>query len=132
MTKCFALSIMLSLKNMDSMNLITLLHGTCNLIPSQTKKTTKQRYYGTYHGNLKSVLTENGANKPDISILDKKNKVWSLVEGTICTPGTIAERTKYKRDKFVDLRLGIKNFYPGYKVKLITILFYYLAYTTKT
>ena len=81
---------------------------------------------------MKSVLTENGANKPDISILDKKNKVWSLVEGTICTPGTIAERTKYKQNKFVDLRLGIKNFYPGYKVKLITIVFYYLAYTTKT
>ena len=41
------------LENMDLMNLITLLHGTCNLILKQAKKTTKQRYYGTYHGNLK-------------------------------------------------------------------------------
>lgn len=29
------------------------------------------------------------ANKPDISILDKKNKEWSLVEGMIHTPGTL-------------------------------------------
>ena len=57
---------------------------------------------------------KNGANKPDISILDKKNKLWSLVEGTICIPLTIAETTKYKRNKYVDLRLGIKNLYPGY------------------
>ena len=32
------------------------------------------------------------------------------MEGTICTPGTIAERTKYKQNKYSDLRLGIKNF----------------------
>ena len=124
---------MLSLKNMDSMNLITLLHGTCNLIPSQAKKTTKQRYYGTYHDIPWQLekCPKNGANKPDISILDKKNKVWSLVEGTICTPGTIAERTKYKQNKYVDLRLGIKNLYPGYKVKLITIVFDYLGVYNK-
>ena len=70
---------------------------------------------------------KNGANKPDISILDQKNKEWSLVEGTIRTPGTIAERTKYKQNKYVDLRLRINNLYPGYKVKLITTVFDYLA-----
>ena len=43
------------------------------------------------------------------------------------SPGTIAERTKYKENKYVDLRLGIKNLYPGYKVKLITIVFNYLG-----
>ena len=47
---------MLFLKNTDSMNLIILLHGTCNYIHNQAKKTAKQRYYGTYHGNLKNVL----------------------------------------------------------------------------
>ena len=59
MTKCFFLSIMLFLKNMDSLNLIVLLHGmysTYNLILSHAKKTTKQRYNGTYHGNLKNAL----------------------------------------------------------------------------
>ena len=69
----------------------------------------------------------DGANKPDINILDKKNKEWSLVEGKICTPGTIGERTKYKQNKYLDLRLGINNLYPGYKVKLITIVFDYLG-----
>ena len=54
MTKCFALSIMLFLKNMDLMNLIMLLHATCNLILSQAKKAMTQRYYKTYHGNLKT------------------------------------------------------------------------------
>ena len=41
----------------------------------------------------------------------------------IYTPGTIAERNKYKQNKYVDIRLGIKNLYPGYIVKLITIVF---------
>ena len=29
--------------------------------------------------------------------------------------------------KYVDLSLGIKNLYPGYKMKLITIVFDYLG-----
>ena len=41
--------------------------------------------------------------------------------GTICTPGTIAERTKYKQNKYVDLRLGIEN------LKLINIVFDYFG-----
>ena len=107
---------------MDSMNLVILLHGSCNPILSQAKKTTKQRYYETYQGNLKKC-PKDGANKPGISLLDKKNKEWSLVEGTICTLGTIAERTNYKQNKlkYVDLRLGIKNLYPGYKLARLTI-----------
>ena len=28
----------------------------------------------------------------------------------------IVERTKYKQNKYEDVRLGIKNLYPGYKV----------------
>ena len=44
----------------------------------------------------------------------------------MCTPGTIiAARTKYSY--YVDIRLGIKNLYPGYKVKLINIVFDYLG-----
>ena len=49
------------------------------------------------------------------------------MESTIYTPGTIAERNKYKQNKYVDLRLGIKNLYPGYIVKLITIVFDFLG-----
>ena len=70
--------------------------------------------------------SKDGANKPGISILDNKTKEWALVEGTMCTPGAIAERTKYKQNKYLDLRLGIKNLYPGCKVKLITIVADYL------
>ena len=39
----------------------------------------------------------NGANKPDISALDKVNKEWFIIEGTICMPGTLSARTMFKR-----------------------------------
>ena len=110
---------------MVSMNLIVFLHGICNLILSQAKK---QRYLlWDIPWQLEKCLKDS-ANKPDISVLDKKNKEWCLVEGTICTPGTIAERTKYKQNKYLDVRLGIKKLYPGYEVKLLTNL----VHTTKT
>ena len=108
------------LENMDAMNLIIVLHGTCNLILSQAKILWDIPWQV-------EKCPQDGANKPEISILDKKNKEWSLVKGTIFTPGAIAERTKYKQNKYVDLRFGIKNLYPGYKVKLITMVFDYLG-----
>ena len=69
----------------------------------------------------------NGANRPEISVLDKKNKEWIIIEGTICNPGTITMRTKHKKDKYIDLKLGIKNLYPDHKVNLITVVFDFLA-----
>ena len=52
----------------------------------------------------------NGANRPDISVLDKKNKEWIIIEGTICNPGTITiMRTKHKKDKYIGLKLGISG-----------------------
>ena len=57
------------------------------------------------------------------TIFFKESKEWSLVEGRMCTPGTITKRTKYKQNKYLDL----KNLYPGYKVKLITMVFDYLG-----
>ena len=104
---------------MVSMNLIILLHGMCTH-PQPSKENKEAKILWDIPWQLEKC-PKDGANKPDISILDKKNKEWSLVEGTICTPGTIAERTKYKQNKYLDFRLGIKNLYPGYKVKLITI-----------
>ena len=41
-----------------------------------------------------------GAKKPDISILANKKNEWSLVEGTICTPGAIAEKTMCGQNKY--------------------------------
>lgn len=69
----------------------------------------------------------NGSNKPDISVLDKKAKECILIEGTVCTPGTIPDRTKNKQEKYVDLRLGIKYLYPGFKVSQINVVFDYLG-----
>ena len=40
---------------------------------------------------------ENGANKPDITIFDKKNKVIILVEGTVCNIGQMNDRNEYKK-----------------------------------
>ena len=57
----------------------------------------------------------NGANKPDISVLDKVNKEWFIIEGTVCLPGTISARTMFKRDKYADLRIGVKSLYSGHK-----------------
>ena len=42
--------------NLDSKNLIIVLHGTYSLIVTPAKKAKMQRYYRTYHGNLKNVL----------------------------------------------------------------------------
>ena len=36
-------------------------------------------------------------------------------------------KTKHKKDKYIDLKLVIKNLYPGHKVKLITVVFDSLA-----
>ena len=49
----------------------------------------------------------NGANKPDISALDKVNKEWFIIEGTICMPGTLSARTMFKRDKYADVKLRV-------------------------
>ena len=57
----------------------------------------------------------------------KRDKEWIIIEGTICNPGTIAMRTKHKKDKYIDFKLGIKNLYPGHKVKLITVVFDFLG-----
>ena len=47
----------------------------------------------------------NGANRPNISVLDKKNKEWIIIEGKTCNPGKITMRTKHKKDKYIDLKL---------------------------
>ena len=85
-----------------------------------------------YEKNALRILRKSGPDRPldpchrpeGSWALGTRMKVWSLVEGTICNPGTIAERTKCKQNKYVDLRLGIKNLYPCYKVRLITIVFF--------
>ena len=74
---------------------------------------------------------KNGANKPDISVLDKVNKEWFIIEGTVCLPGTIPARTMLKRDKYADLRIGVKSLFSGHKVSSIGVIFDFpAAYST--
>ena len=76
---------------MNSMNLIILLHGIWS-----GKENNEAKILWDMLWQLEKC-PEDSANKPDISIFGTKNKEWPLVEGTICNPGTIAERSKYKQ-----------------------------------
>ena len=69
----------------------------------------------------------NGANKPDIIVLDKVYKEWFIIEGTVCLPGTIPAKTMFKRDKYADLRVGVKSLYSGHKFSSIEVIFDFLA-----
>lgn len=69
----------------------------------------------------------NGANKIDMAVLDKEEKVWNLIEGTVCTVGLIKEKTELKFNKYRELRTGIKRMYPEHCVRQLTIVFDYLG-----
>jgi len=70
---------------------------------------------------------ENNANKVDIAVMDKEKKRWLLIEGTVCGVGLISDRRKLKQDKYRELRAGIKQLYPDYKVTQVNIVFDFLA-----
>ena len=70
---------------------------------------------------------ENGANKPDMTIFDRKNKVIILVEGTVCNIGQINDRNDYKKRKYLDLRLDLRKLYPDYEIKKTNIVFNFLG-----
>ena len=62
-----------------------------------------------------------------MSVLDKMNKKWYIIEGIVCVPGTIPARTMFKRDKYADLRLGVKSLYSIHKVSRMQVAFDFLA-----
>ena len=70
---------------------------------------------------------ENGANRPDITIYDRKNKKVILIEGTVCNIGQINDRNEYKKRKYLDLRVGLRKIYPDYEIKQINIVFNFLG-----
>ena len=70
---------------------------------------------------------ENGANRPDMVMLDKINKNWIIIEGTVCLIGEITEREKLKSSKYKDLREALKRLYPGYTVQQLNIVLDYLG-----
>ena len=70
---------------------------------------------------------ENGANGSDMVILDKINKNWIIIEGTVCLIGEIIEREKLKSSKYRDIRQTLKRLYPGYTVQQLNIVLDYLG-----
>ena len=65
---------------------------------------------------------------------DKVKALWDIPwhlemvhnRTTVCMPGTIPARM-FKRDRYVDLRLGKKSLYPGHKVSSMQVVFDFLA-----
>ncbi|XP_020907425.2 uncharacterized protein LOC110245482 [Exaiptasia diaphana] len=70
---------------------------------------------------------KDGANKPDIAVLDKDNNTWILIEGTVCSVGTIGDRSKTKEEKYSDLRMGLRSLYKECTVTQINIVFDFLG-----
>ena len=60
-------------------------------------------------------------------ILDKINKNWIIIQGTVCLIGEITEREKLKSSKYRDLREALKRLYPGYTVQQLNIVLDYLG-----
>ena len=52
---------------------------------------------------------ENGANKPDVIVHDKKTNIWALLEGTVCQVDKIADRFKEKQTKNHRTALALKE-----------------------
>ena len=57
--------------------------------------------------HLLSTCPEEGANKPDIVVLDKEKDMAYVIEGTICEIGKTEERTLTKQNKYTDLLYGL-------------------------
>ena len=106
------------------------LHGTCNLICSQAKEITKQRYYGTYHGNLISVLRTVQISQISVYQTRRTTKYGLYWQARYVLQEQLLKEPN-KQNKYVHPRLGIKNLYRSYKVKLITIVFDYLGVYNK-
>ena len=75
---------------------------------------------------------ENGANRPDMVILDKINENWIIIEGTVCLIGEITEREKLKSSEYRDLREALKRLHPGYTVQPLSIVLDYLGGYSRT
>ena len=47
---------------------------------------------------------QNGANRPDITVQDKVEKRFVLIEGTVCNLGQIQNRNEHKTEKYTEIR----------------------------
>ena len=62
-----------------------------------------------------------------MTIFGQKNKVISLVEGTVCRIGQINDSNNYRKRKYLDLRLGLRKLYPDYEVRQTNVVLNYLG-----
>ena len=73
------------------------------------ENSTAKIFWNIQH--LLSTCPEEGANKPNIVVLDNEKDMAYVIEGTICEIGKIEERTLTKQNKYTDLRYGLKRLY---------------------
>ena len=65
--------------------------------------------------------------KFDMAVYNKQTNNWTLLDGTVCQVGTIADKTAKKQEKYTELRAGIKQLCKNIRVKQINIVFDFLA-----
>ena len=70
---------------------------------------------------------EKRANKPDMTIFDKKNKAIILLEATVCNIGHVNDRNDSKKRKYLDLRKGLRKLYPENEIKQTNGVFNFLG-----
>ena len=67
------------------------------------------------------------ANKLDVTIYEKENNKWIIIEGTVCNTGKIQEREMYKQAKYTEFRAEIKSLYKVKEIQQIYAVFDFLA-----
>ena len=122
MIKCYDHYTRVYWKNTNLVNLNTLNRGMSKATRFQGLENDKAKILWDIPWHL-GKCPRNGAKKPDMSVMDKVKKEWFIIEGTVCMP----TRTIFKRDKYADLKLGVKSLYPGHKVRSIEVVFDFLA-----
>ena len=76
--------------------------------PTATVENSKAKIFWDVQ-HLLNTCPEEGANKPDIVVLDKEKDMAYVTEGTICEIGKSEERTPTKQKKYTGQRYELKR-----------------------
>ncbi|GLV36017.1 hypothetical protein CBL_01781 [Carabus blaptoides fortunei] len=68
------------------------------------------------------TINETTANKPDITLLNLKNKLMFVIESSCPAGPNISRKEKEKRDKYQDLLSELRKLYPGFTVQLVVLI----------
>lgn len=69
----------------------------------------------------------NGANKPDMLIINKQDEELILIEGTVCAINYVKNKTEDKQTKYSYLRQGLSSLYRDWSINQINIVFDFMA-----